>query len=144
MTEDDREFRLALRVYIEDTDAGGIVYYVNYLKFLERARTEFMRDLGFGKDVIFNHRMIFVVRSMEVDYRAPALLDDELEVGARLEKIGGASLVFAQGVRRGNQDLVTARLRIACVDRDSMGPCAMPTSMRERLGVMLPETETSR
>ena len=76
------EFSHKMRVYIEDTDAGGIVYYVNYLKFMERARTEFMRSLGFGKDYIFNHDLMFVVRDVAVTYLLPARLDDELEATA--------------------------------------------------------------
>ena len=82
------EFCFKLRVYIEDTDAGGIVYYVNYLKFMERARTEFMRSLGYGKDFIFNHDMMFVVRDVAVQYLKPARLDDELEATARVRELG--------------------------------------------------------
>ena len=78
------EFSIKLRVYIEDTDAGGIVYYVNYLKFMERARTEFMRAQGFGKDFIFNHDLMFVVREVALKYRGPARLDDELQATARI------------------------------------------------------------
>ena len=82
------EFSLDLRVYIEDTDAGGIVYYVNYLKFMERARTEFMRSLGFGKMYIFNHDLMFVVREVKVQYLRPATLDDELVVTAPFASCG--------------------------------------------------------
>ena len=78
------EFSHKLRVYIEDTDAGGIVYYVNYLKFMERARTEFMRTLGYRKSAIFDSGLMFVVRDMAVNYRLPARLDDELEATARM------------------------------------------------------------
>ena len=88
-----REFSLDLRVYIEDTDAGGIVYYVNYLKFMERARTELMRSLGFGKMYIFNHDLMFVVREMNVQYLRPATLDDELVVTAAVRELRGAFLL---------------------------------------------------
>ena len=128
------EFSLPLRVYIEDTDAGGIVYYVNYLKFMERARTEFMRDLGFGKDYIFNHDLMFVVRDAAIRYLAPAQLDDELEATARITALGGASITFAQSVRREGQDLASGELTIACVDRSGVKPRRIPKDMKDRLG----------
>ena len=87
----EEEFSFKLRVYIEDTDAGGIVYYVNYLKFMERARTEFMRSLGYGKDYIFNHDLMFVVRDVALEYLKPAGLDDELQATARLTGMRGAT-----------------------------------------------------
>ena len=127
------EFSLPLRVYIEDTDAGGIVYYVNYLKFMERARTEFMRHLGFGKDYIFNHDLMFVVRDAAIRYLAPALLDDELEATARIASLGGASITFAQTVRRAGQELAAGELTIACVDRGGVKPRRMPREMKSRL-----------
>ncbi len=95
------EFSLDLRVYIEDTDAGGIVYYVNYLKFMERARTELMRSLGFGKKYIFNHDLMFVVRDVKVQYLRPATLDDELVATAAILDLRGASMVMHQRVQRG-------------------------------------------
>lgn len=127
------EFSIKLRVYIEDTDAGGIVYYVNYLKFMERARTEFMRSLGFGKDYIFNHELMFVVRDVAVCYRAPALLDDELEAGLVLADVGGASLSMRQAVRRGGELLASAELTIACVDRAGLRPRRLPRDMLDTL-----------
>ena len=87
------EFSHKMRVYIEDTDAGGIVYYVNYLKFMERARTEFMRSLGYGKDYIFNSDLMFVVQDLAVSYKLPARLDDELAATATLTKLRGAGMV---------------------------------------------------
>lgn len=127
------EFSLPLRVYIEDTDAGGIVYYVNYLKFMERARTEFMRNLGYGKDYIFNHDLMFVVRDAAIRYLAPAQLDDELEATARITALGGASISFAQTVRRAGQALATGELTIACVDRSGVKPRRIPKDMKDRL-----------
>ncbi|MDO8861679.1 tol-pal system-associated acyl-CoA thioesterase [Haliea sp. E1-2-M8] len=127
------EFSIKLRVYIEDTDAGGIVYYVNYLKFMERARTEFMRSLGFGKDYIFNHDLMFVVRDVVVRYQAPALLDDELEAGLTLADVGGASLVMRQAIRRGGQELASAEVTIACVDRAGLRPRRLPRDMLDTL-----------
>ncbi len=123
------EFSLPVRVYIEDTDAGGIVYYVNYLKFMERARTEMMRNHGFGKDYIFNHDLMFVVHDVAIKYLAPAQLDDDLEATALIETLGGASMVLAQTVRRGDQVLAQARVTIACVDREGVRPRRIPRDM---------------
>jgi len=120
------EFSFALRVYIEDTDAGGIVYYVNYLKFMERARTEFMRTQGFGKDYIFNHDLMFVVRDVAVEYRQPARLDDELHATASIRRLRGASMVFYQSVRRGKEILAQGEITIACVDRSGIKPRRLP------------------
>jgi tol-pal system-associated acyl-CoA thioesterase len=128
-----REFSCQLRVYIEDTDAGGIVYYVNYLKFMERARTEFMRSLGFGKDYIFNHDLMFVVRDVAVKYLLPARLDDELEASAGISSLGGASMVFRQAVTRGEECLATGEVTVACVDRDGVKPRRLPADMAAAL-----------
>lgn len=123
------EFSLDLRVYIEDTDAGGIVYYVNYLKFMERARTEYMRSLGFGKDYIFNHDLMFVVRDVVVQYLRPATLDDELVATAAIRQLKGASMVMYQRVARGGEVLAQGELTIACVDRAGVKPRRMPADM---------------
>jgi len=127
------EFSHKLRVYIEDTDAGGIVYYVNYLKFMERARTEFMRSLGYGKNYIFNSDLMFVVRDLAVSYKLPARLDDELEATATLTQLRGAGMVFDQSVRRGAELLALAQVTIACVDRAGVKPRRLPPEMVMRL-----------
>jgi len=129
----DREFSLDLRVYIEDTDAGGIVYYVNYLKFMERARTEFMRHVGFGKDAIFNHDLMFVVRDVALHYKQPARLDDELTATAAIGKLGGASMTLKQRVCRGDEVLVEGDITIACVDSAGVSPRRMPKDMLDAL-----------
>ncbi len=123
------EFSHPVRVYIEDTDAGGIVYYVNYLKFMERARTEYMRSLGFDRDVIFNSRLMFVVRDVQVHYREPALLDDVLQVTARLLDSGGAYILLAQSVRRGDDVLAEGEVKIVCVDQQKRVPRRMPPEL---------------
>jgi len=123
------EFSVAIRVYIEDTDAGGIVYYVNYLKFMERARTELMRSLGFGKNYIFNHDLMFVVTDVAVHYARPATLDDELRVTARLGRLRGASMVMQQRVLRGAEVLAEGEVTIACVDRAGVKPRRLPADM---------------
>ena len=127
------EFSLDLRVYIEDTDAGGIVYYVNYLKFMERARTEFMRRLGFGKNYIFNRDLMFVVRDVKVQYLRPATLDDELVATAAIRELRGASMVMHQRVERGDQVLAQGEVTIACVDRAGVKPRRMPADMVSKL-----------
>jgi len=118
-----------VRVYIEDTDAGGIVYYVNYLKFMERARTEWLRDLGIehylsGPDAVF-----FVVRRAEIDYRKPARLDDLLHISAEVIKIGRASLTFRQRITRQDVLLADGLIEVACVDKESLKPCALPSKL---------------
>ena len=128
-----QEFSLGIRVYIEDTDAGGIVYYVNYLKFMERARTEFMRSLGFGKDYIFTHDLMFVVRDAQIQYNAPARLDDEVRATARIVRARGAAIVFGQRVLRGEQVLAQGELTIACVDRAGVRPQRLPREMVARI-----------
>jgi tol-pal system-associated acyl-CoA thioesterase len=123
------EFSLPIRVYIEDTDAGGIVYYVNYLKFMERARTEFMRRLGLDRAAIFNRDLMFVVGDLALKYRGPARLDDELLATASITRLRGASMTLAQSVRRGDEVLVEGTVSIACVDPQRLAPRRIPADM---------------
>lgn len=123
----------AVRVYIEDTDAGGIVYYVNYLKFMERARTELMRALGYSKAAIFADDFMFVVHSLQVNYRAPARLDDELLVSAKVLKVGKAAVVFEQSVCLADQVLCEGEVKLALVRRSDQKPMAMPDTLRAQL-----------
>ena len=127
------EFSLPLRVYIEDTDAGGIVYYVNYLKFMERSRTEFMRSLGFDKNFIFNEALMFVVRDVAVSYLKPARLDDEITAAAQLIEIKGATMTFLQHIRLGREVLAEGEVKIVCVDKVAVKPMRLPKSMLETL-----------
>ena len=129
------EFSIPVRVYIEDTDAGGIVYYVNYLKFMERARTEFLRSLGFGKAGANKEGFQFVVHSAEIDYKKPAKLDDLLDVTARVLTASGASILFAQEVRRDGQLLSSAKVKIACVEGASMRPLPIPSDVSKKLNL---------
>lgn len=130
------EFHWPLRVYIEDTDAGGIVFYVNYLKYMERARTEFMRAHGFDKAAVFSVDLMFVVRKVEVDYRRPARLDDELIATARIIEQRSAQLTFEQRILRDDEELCGGRVNIACVDRNTLRPARIPetliTSLQQR------------
>ena len=127
------EFSLPIRVYIEDTDAGGIVYYVNYLKFLERARTEFMRSLGVHRAALTDDGQIFVVSQLSVSYLLPAKLDDEIVATALAHQVGGATIDFTQTVRRTDQLLLKAEVKVACVDQASGRPRRLGSSIRERL-----------
>ena len=127
------EFFMPVRVYIEDTDAGGIVYYVNYLKFMERARTEFFRELGFGKAGANKEGYQFVVHSAQIEYKKPARLDDMLNVSAKLVKLRGASLFFEQEVRRDDDILSNAEVKIACVDGASLRPVPLPPEVLAKL-----------
>lgn len=120
------------RVYYEDTDAGGIVYYVNYLKFMERARTERLRELGFAQSALVAEDLLFVVHSAEARYFAPAKLDDELFVTADVIELNRASLRFRQQVRRVADEvlLCEGQFVVACVRADSLKPRAIPEALR--------------
>jgi 4-hydroxybenzoyl-CoA thioesterase len=126
-------YRWPLRVYIEDTDAGGIVYYVNYLKFLERARTEFMRSHGYGKNFIAERDLMFVVHSLEAKFIKPATLDDELEVSVEVLKIAKASMVFKQCVWCDDTLMFEATVKVACVDVNSVKPKSIPLELVKSL-----------
>jgi acyl-CoA thioester hydrolase len=124
---------LPVRVYYEDTDAAGIVYYANYLRFAERGRSEMLRHLGIesgrlGKDL----GLAFAVRRCVMDFVKPAKLDDLLTVETRLLKVGGASLDIDQRVRRGAEDLVRMELKLACISLDGR-PARLPGDVRKRL-----------
>ena len=133
------EFRWPVRVYIEDTDAGGIVYYVNYLKFMERARTEFLRYLGYDHAQMIREGSMVVIHSAQIDYQKPAQLDDELEVSVRLTELKRTYLYFDQEIieRGSGQVLVKARIKGACVNKETLRPCAMPKQMLQELGQWL-------
>lgn len=120
------------RVYYEDTDAGGIVYYVNYLKFMERARTERLRSLGFAQSQLAGQDLLFVVHSSEARYHAPARLDDELLVTAEVVEMKLASLRFRQQVRRAQDDLLLCegQFLVACVRTENLKPRPIPEALR--------------
>ena len=123
-------FSLPVRVYYEDTDAAGVVYYANYLRFLERARTEWLASLGHPLAELERvHGIVFVVRRIEVDYRLPARLSDALDVTVAIEALGRASLTVMQQVLRNGQTLASARVMLACVDRERMKPVRIPITL---------------
>ncbi len=132
-----------IRVYYEDTDAGGVVYYANYLKFAERARTEMLRSLGFENSRLMDGDgpgtgIALAVRQMVVDYLRPAGLDDLLEVHTGILEIGGASLRLQQLVRRGVEDLVRMRITLACMNVTSRRTARLPTGFKERSQKLFP------
>jgi acyl-CoA thioester hydrolase len=123
-------FSWPARVYWEDTDGGGVVYYANYLKFLERARTEWLRSLGFVQtELARDPGIMFVVASLTIDYRRPARLDDALVVTCDYEPEGAVSLRFAQRILRNDEVLVEASVRVACLDAESFRPKRLPAAL---------------
>ena len=138
MTE---EFSLPIRVYIEDTDAGGIVYYVNYLKYLERARTELMRAFGLERAAVADAGRNFVVSDVSLSYKEPARLDDQLHATAVISAVGGATINFHQKVRRAGAVLVSGDIQIACVDRGTGRPTRLDAALRKQVEATLPATE---
>ncbi|MCJ7555557.1 MAG: tol-pal system-associated acyl-CoA thioesterase [Gammaproteobacteria bacterium] len=129
------EYNFPVRVYYEDTDAGGIVYYANYLKFMERARTEWLRSMGVDQPALMREkRLMFVVVSTDVKYLKPARFDDLLNVSCRGVSITRTSLSFEQEIRRDDKQgelLVTGKVKAACVDADRLRPRAIPANMLE-------------
>ena len=135
------EFSLPIRVYIEDTDAGGIVYYVNYLKYLERARTELMRTFGLERAAISDAGWNFVVSDVSLSYKEPARLDDQLHATAVISAVGGATINFRQKVRRADAVLVAGDIQIACVDRGTGRPTRLDAALRKQVEATLVATE---
>ncbi len=127
------DFSIPIRIYIEDTDAGGIVYYVNYLKYMERARTELFRSLGYHKPAILDDGLMLVVHAAQVNYRRSARLDDQLQVSTRVEKLARTYVEFQQQVFRGDELLCEGLIRIACVNADTMKPNAIPAGIHLQL-----------
>jgi acyl-CoA thioester hydrolase len=122
-----RCFLWPVRVYYEDTDAGSVVYHANYLNFMERARTEYLRSLGHEQDLLVAEEgVIFAVRSLTIDYIKPARFNQLLQVSAEILKLKKASLEFSQKITHDSQLLATASVRIACVDAVSLKPRAIP------------------
>ena len=124
------------RVYYEDTDAGGVVFYANYLKFIERGRTEYLRDLGFDQgSLALEKNIVFVVKSLSADYLSPAYLDDTIEVQTTIKSIKNASLVFTQKILslEKNTVLFNAEVKVVSVLKNNLKPCAVPQEIMEKL-----------
>ena len=127
-------FRWPVRVYWEDTDAGGVVYYANYLRFMERARTEWLRAHGFEQDVLRDEAgVVFVVRRVEIDYLSPARFNDELDVSVVLHEAGRASLSVRQELVRGERCLARAVVTLACVDAALFKAVKIPAPILQSL-----------
>ena len=130
-------FSWPIRVYYEDTDSGGIVYYANYLKFMERARTEWLRALGFTQhDLAARAGVVFVVRSLGIEYLRPSRFDDSLQVTVEPVKVGAGQIVVAQEVRRAAELLASAEVRLACVNVTTLRPVRIPQAVLIRTGTI--------
>ena len=127
-------FSLPVRVYFQDTDAGGVVYHASYVNFLERARTEWLRECyGYSNTGLMREfGMVFVVRSLRLDYLRPALLDDLLAVSAQLKDVGRSRVTLCQNVLRGEEVLVEAEVHLVCVTMDNFKPVSVPEILREQ------------
>ena len=127
-------FRFPIRVYYEDTDAGGVVYYANYLKYMERARTEWLSSLGYELSTLESvEGIVFVVHRVEIDYRIPAKLGEKLDATLTLAELNRASMSVEQDIVRGDELLTRARVALACVDRANWRPKRIPAPLHERL-----------
>ena len=134
MTGPAQPFAWPVRVYYEDTDVGGVVYYANYLKFMERARTEWLRALGFDMSAMAReHQCHFVAQRAEVDFLRPARLDDELVATVALARAGHARLVLEQDVLKDGQRLVGGKVTLACITTDTWQPTPMPAVLKKLL-----------
>ena len=128
-------FRLPIRVYYEDTDAAGIVYYANYLKYMERARTEWLASVGYELSALERvEGIVFVVHRVEIDYRIPAKLGEKLDATLTLVELHRARMIVTQDVVRGDDMLTHARVTLACLDRATWRPARIPAALHERLG----------
>ena len=137
---DGRSHRLPVRIYYEDTDAGGIVYHANYLRYAERARSEMLRDMGFGQAALRDqHGIAFAVRGCTIDYFAPARLDDLLWVETRVLSVGGATIEAEQRVERDGALLVRMHIRLACLGAGRR-PARLPTVLRDAMQALLHPT----
>ena len=127
-------YSFPVRVYFENTDAGGVVYHTEYLKFLERARTEWLRHLGFDhQSLAREHRAVFIVASLAADFIKPARLDDTLAVTVQLESVGKVRCVFAQEIRREDEVLLRAKVTVACVTGEGFRPVEIPEPLRKKM-----------
>jgi acyl-CoA thioester hydrolase len=123
------KFNWPVRVYFEDTDAGGIVYHARYLYFLERARTEWLRELGFNQSLLKQQNVLFVVRDMNIKWQKPAVLDDALTVTVDVMVVKKASLKMQQTIKTENEQKLHADVTIACIDATNKKPMAIPQAI---------------
>lgn len=128
-------FSLPVRVYYQDTDAGGVVYHSTYLNFMERARYEWIRELGFNANALIeDHKILFMVHSIEIDYFKPAVLDDLLQITVAAKEIGRSRITLYQEVLRSHIKLVSATIHVVCVGAETLKPVSIPAPLREKIG----------
>ena len=127
-------FQITVRVYYEDTDAGGVVYHSNYLNFMERARSEWLRNLGYEQDVLIQQQQtLFAVKTMTIDFIAPARFNDVLTINTTVDKYTGASISFSQNVQKEAAVLATAQVQVVCLDSNTFKPKRIHSSIKEEL-----------
>lgn len=134
MSKRHHVFALPVRVYFQDTDAGGVVYHASYVNFMERARTEWLRGFGYSNAGLMKELgVVFVVRSLKMDYLRPALLDDLLSVTSRVKEVGRSRLTLLQSVLRGDELLTEAEVHLVCVSMATFKPVSVPEVLRDQL-----------
>jgi len=136
-------FEIPVRVYIEDTDAGGIVFYANYLKLFERARTDFLRSIGIEQSVTIDNNLIFVVRHVSIDYQSPARLDDVLSISCAVKSVRPTRVMFSQSANRDcdGTNLVNAEVEVVAVSMDTLKPRALPDTLLKTLHMTAGNTD---
>jgi acyl-CoA thioester hydrolase len=136
--EASTRFQWPIRVYYEDTDAGGVVYHANYINFMERARTELLRSLGYELDVLEREqRIVFAVRRIAVEFLKPARLNELLSVSVAIDQVRPASLLFRQGIHRGEEPLCEGEVKVASLSADTFRPRVVPDELKARLESLL-------
>lgn len=122
------------RIYYQDTDAGGVVYHASYLNFLERARYEWLRELGFTVDIMIrSHKMIFLIRSLSIEYFKPAVLDDLLDITVQVTDIGRSRITLQQQILREQGTLASATVHAVCVGAETLKPVSIPVPLRQKI-----------
>lgn len=131
--------QLTLRIYYKDTDAGGIVYHSNYLEYAERARTEFLHEIGLSNKALIEREIAFIIKRAEIDYKSPARLEDTITVHTRIGEIKNASMVMLQTVKRGDTELVNMKITVVFVNPLTLKPVRIPDDLKEKFAYYLPE-----
>lgn len=124
--------QMNLRIYYKDTDAGGIVYHSNYLEYAERARTEFLHDIGLSNIDLMERDIAFIIKRAEIDYKSPARMEDVLTVHTRIGEIKNASMIMLQTVKRGDQELVDLKIMVVFINPKTMTPVRIPADLKEK------------
>lgn len=133
--------KMDLRIYYKDTDAGGIVYHSNYLEYAERARTEFLHDIGLSNKALIERDIAFIIKRAEIDYKSPARLEDVITVHTRIGEIKNASMIMLQTVKRAEQELVDLKIMVVFVNPHTLKPVRIPEDLKEKFACYLPEGE---